>query len=423
MSSILPAALSSAELGLHPAPPPRESTAAPAPPATAQRAVPPYRFVLAWGFAWALVGCLVAGGIAFTRGVLAQMPVLLVTSVLFAEVVGFTALLSARLVFPFLVRLPFAVRLGLQVLTLLSGTLSGSVAILLTQPLFSLARPRTVAMVVLVNAILSVVVGIALHTYDSMRRQIEASYRALREKEALERELEIAREVQRELLPRAVPEVRGLQLAGVCLPAVGVGGDLYDFLPFSEDRVGLVIADVSGKGIPAALLMAGLQASIRSLALPTLPPAELNRRLNVMLCRSTAAARYATLFFGFFDGRARTLTYSNAGHYPPLHLGAAGPIRLGAGGIPIGLLDDALYGEGKVELKAGDLLALYTDGVIEAPGAGEEEFGERRLVEILTRLHGEDLTEIVRSVLEELARWRGAVSQHDDVTLVLARAT
>ena len=423
MSTILPAALPSAELGLHPAPPPSEGTAAPAPLESAPRAAPPYRFVLGWGFAWALVGCLVAGGIAFARGVLAQMPVLLVTSVLFAEVVGFTALLSARLVFPFLVRLPFAVRLGLQVLTLLSGTLSGSVAVLLTQPLFSLARPRTVAMVVLVNAILSVVVGIALHTYDSMRRQIESSYRALREKEAMEREMAIAREVQRELLPRAVPAVRGLQLAGVCLPAVGVGGDLYDFLPLAEDRVGLVIADVSGKGIPAALLMAGLQASIRSLALPALPPAELNRRLNEMLCRSTAAARYATLFLGFFDGRSGTLTYSNAGHYPPLHLGAAGPTRLCDGGIPIGLMDDALYNEGRVELKAGDLLALYTDGVTEAPGAADEEFGERRLVEILTRLHGEDLNEIVRSVLEALARWRGAVPQHDDVTLVLARAT
>ncbi|HKB08228.1 MAG TPA: PP2C family protein-serine/threonine phosphatase [Candidatus Polarisedimenticolia bacterium] len=423
MSSILPAALSPAELRLHPAPPPGESAAATASPVAAPGAAMPYRFVLAWGFAWALVGCVVAGGIAFSRGVMAQMPVLLVTSVLFAEVVGFTALLSVRLIFPFFVRLPFAVRLGLQVLTLLSGTLSGSVAVLLTQPLFSLARPRMVAMIVLDNAILSVVVGFALYTYDSMRRQIEASYRALREREALERDLAIAREVQRELLPRAVPEVRGLQLAGACLPAVGVGGDLYDFLPLAEDRVGLVIADVSGKGIPAALLMAGLQASIRSLALPSLPPAELNRRLNGMLCRSTAAERYATLFFGFFDGRARTLTYSNAGHYPPLHLRDSGAVHLDAGGIPIGLLEEARYGEGRVDLKPGDLLALYTDGIIEAPGAGQEEFGERRLVEILMRRRGEDLTEIVRSVLDDLARWRGAVPQHDDVTLVLVRAT
>jgi serine phosphatase RsbU (regulator of sigma subunit) len=423
MSTILPAALPSAGPGVRPARPAGEGPAILARSASAPEAALPYRFVLAWGFAWALAGCLVAGGIAFTRGVLATLPVLLVTSVLFAEVVGFTALVSARLVFPFFVRLPLAARLGLQVVTLLSGTLFGSVAILMSQPLFSLARPRTVAMIVLVNAILSVVVGIALHTYDSMRRQIEASYRALREKEAMERELEIAREVQRELLPRAVPAIRGLQLAGVCLPAVGVGGDLYDFLPLAEDRVGLVIADVSGKGIPAALLMAGLQASIRSLALPAPPPAELNRRLNEMLCRSTAAARYATLFFGLFDGSGHALTYSNAGHYPPIHVCKNGPIRLEAGGIPIGLLENALYGEGRIEMAAGDLLVLYTDGIIEAPGNGDEEFGERRLIEIVSRKRGRDLNEIILDVMKELAEWRGDVPQHDDVTLVLARAT
>ena len=117
---------------------------------------------------------------------------------LFAEVVGFTALASARLVFPYYARLPVVVRMALQVLTLLSGTVFGSVAILATQPLFSLARPKTVAVIVLLNAAFAVIVGIALHTYDSMRRQIEESYRVLREKEAMERDLAIAREVQRD---------------------------------------------------------------------------------------------------------------------------------------------------------------------------------------------------------------------------------
>src|SRR5262249_20066573 len=145
-------------------------------------------------------------------------------------------------------------------------------------PLFTMARPRTIAMIVIVNAVLAVAVGLALHIYDTMRQQLESSYLALRAKEAIERELEIARDVQRELLPRVVPRVSGLQLAGACHPAVGVGGDYYDFIPFAEDRIGLVIADVSGKGIPAALLMAGLQASVRSLALPSLLPSEVNRR-------------------------------------------------------------------------------------------------------------------------------------------------
>jgi serine phosphatase RsbU (regulator of sigma subunit) len=382
----------------------------------------PYRFLAAWAVGWAAIGAVVGFGIAFTRGVPELLP-LLRQSILFAEVVGFTALASARLVFPYFARLPFAVRIALQVLTLLSGTVFGSVAILATQPLYSLARPKTVAVIVLLNAAFAVIVGIALHTYDSMRRQIEASYRVLRQKEAMERELAIAREVQRELLPRSVPQVRGLQLAGACLPAVGVGGDLYDFLPFAEDRVGLVIADVSGKGIPAALLMAGLQASVRSLALPTLAPSEINRRLNEMLLRSTSAARYATMFYGDFDGRSRTLTYSNAGHYPPLHLGQDGATRLSEGGLPLGLLAEALYGEGRCVLQEGDLLALCTDGVIEAPNAEDREFGEDRLLGLLTAHRERNLDEIVGVVLDDVTRWRGGRPPHDDVTLVLARAT
>jgi sigma-B regulation protein RsbU (phosphoserine phosphatase) len=202
-----------------------------------------------------------------------------------------------------------------------------------------------------------------------------------------------------------------------------VGGDLYDFLPFAEDRVGLVIADVSGKGIPAALLMAGLQASVRSLALPSLVPSEVNRRLNEMLLRSTSAARYATLFFGYYDGRSGTLTYSNAGHYPPLLLGRNGFRRLTEGGMPIGLLGDASYGEGSCVLREGDLLALFTDGIVESPDASDREFGEDRLLEILGRNRERNLDEIVESVLDEVTRWRAGRAAHDDVTLVLARAT
>ncbi len=394
---------------------------APARPGPRPGTVPPTRFLVLWALGWAAVGALVAAGITFTTPRLDLAPVLLV-SVLFAEVVGFTALLSARVLFPLFTRLPEPLSLALQVLTLFSGTVFGSAAILMTQPLFSLARPRTVAMMVVVNAVLSVVVGITLHVYDSLRRQSEESYRVLREKEAMEREIEIAREVQRELLPRSFPVVNGLELAGACNPAVGVGGDYYDFLPFAEDRLGLVIADVSGKGIPAALLMAGLQASVRSLALPSLPACEVIRRLNAMLYRSTAAERYATMFFGIYDARHRTLTYSNAGHYPPLHFGHDGTARLMADGIPIGLMEDARYGEGTRHLLPGDMLALYTDGIIEAPGPGGKEYGEARLIETLQRHRHRGLDEVVLAVLAELERWTGGAPPHDDATLVLVRA-
>ncbi|HZN03953.1 MAG TPA: SpoIIE family protein phosphatase, partial [Candidatus Polarisedimenticolia bacterium] len=262
--------------------------------------MPPTRLLIAWGLGCTGVGAFVAAGIAFTRSGAGFGPILLI-SILFAEVVGFTALLSARMVFPLFERLPAAANLGLQILTLLSGTIFGSILVIGMQPYFALARLRTVAMIVVINAVLGVIVGIALRTYDSMREQIEAQYQALRSKEAMEREIEIAREVQRELLPRVCPVVPGLRLAGACRPAIGVGGDYYDYLQFSDHRLGIVIADVAGKGIPAALLMAGLQASVRSLAGPTVEPGEVNRLLNGMLYRSTTTARYATLFFALYD--------------------------------------------------------------------------------------------------------------------------
>src|SRR5439155_21088750 len=171
-----------------------------------------------------------------------------------------------------------------------------------------------------VNAFLALVVGIAVNTYESMKRQIERTYGELRKKEAFEREMEIAREVQEQLFPKTVPYVQGLEIAGICMPAAGVGGDYYDYLAFSDESVGLVVADVSGKGISAALVMAGLQASVRNVIGPDMPPCEANHRLNEILYRSTSASRYATMFLGLFDARTRILRYSNAGHNPPMIL-------------------------------------------------------------------------------------------------------
>jgi len=379
-----------------------------------------WRFILVWALGWAAAGFAVAAGITFSRGSSDFGP-LLRSSVLFAEVVGCTALVSARLVFPFYAKLPLALRGALQIVTLVVGTVAGSGAIFAAQPLYLLANYRLVAVIVLINAVLAVFVGILLHTYDAMRRQLEANFRSLRVKEALEREVEIAREVQRELLPRSVPLVRGLEIAGVCIPAIGVGGDYYDYLPLQDERIGLVIADVSGKGIPAALLMAGLQASVRSLALPGVSPCEVNRRLNDMLHQSTSASRYATLFFALYDPQDRSLQYSNAGHFPPIHIGAQGAAYLSQGGLPIGLMPGSLYGEGRRELGLGDLLALYTDGVVETPNAHGEEFGNARLVEILTRHQDVPLTDLLERVIDAVGHWSGGGPPHDDVTLVLAR--
>ena len=380
-----------------------------------------WRFIASWALGWLLVGFSVAVGITFSRSSSGDFHPLLVACVLFAQVVGFNALVSARLVFPYFARIPYALRLPIQMGTLLVGTVAGSLAVLATNWKYLIGNPRLLLIIMIVNAVLSIVVGIGLHTYDAMRRQLEAQFLALRAKEALEREVAIAREVQFQLLPRSVPTVRGLELSGVCLPAVGVGGDYYDYLPLPDDRVGLVIADVSGKGIPAALLMAGLQASVRSLALPGIPPCEVNRRLNDMLHSTTSDARYATLFFALYDPRDRSLTYSNAGHFPPIHVCSTGSARLSQGGLPIGLMPGSLYGEGRRDLGVGDVVALFTDGVIEAPDLHGEEFGESRLVEVLTRHHGEPLSDIRDAVIEAIRAWSRDGAPHDDITLVLAR--
>lgn len=383
--------------------------------------LPQGRFLLGWALAWALVGLIVAVVIDF----FIRTPILgpaLHLSLLFAEVVGFTALVSSRLIFPLFSRLPSLLFIPLQIVTLMSATVFGSVLVVLFQPLFSFAEIRTVSLLVLVNALIAVVAGIALHTYDTMRRQIEQSYETLRRKESLERELQIARDVQQELLPRRPPAVPGLELAGVCRPAIGVGGDYYDFIVLGEGRLGLAIGDISGKGVPAALLMAGLHTSVRSLSLPGVGPAELNTRLNGVLFNSSSSARYATFLYGSYDSATRAFRYSNAGHHPPLLLCGDEASRLDSrGGLPIGMFENANYSEAERRLEPGDLLALFTDGVVEAPDPDGEEYGEARLIELLRDHRRQPLARIVDAAMADLDRWVDGAVAHDDVTIVLAR--
>jgi serine phosphatase RsbU (regulator of sigma subunit) len=398
-----------------------ETLSAPVPPAPA---VPrSLRFVVGWAAIWGTAGAAIALGIVFVRGRIDDLGPLLLLSVQFAEVVGFTALASSRLVLPAFRRLSLASRIALQVVTVLAGTLFGSAAVIATQPLFALASPRTVAGIVSMNAVLAFLVSSALHTYDAMRRQIEASVRLLREKEAMERDLAIAREVQHELLPRSSPRIVGLELAGVCLPAIGVGGDAYDFVPLAEDKVAIVVADVAGKGIPAALLMAGLQASVRSLAPYLDPPGTIAALLNDRMQRPGPSARYATLFFGLLDGRQRTLRYTNCGHVPPLHLTREGVHKLESGGRPLGLFEGGTWEDGVCDLDGGDVVALFTDGIVETTDVKGLEFGEAHLAEILAAEAGKPLQDVMQAVLEARAAWSGHARPHDDVTLVLARVT
>lgn len=277
--------------------------------------------------------------------------------------------------------------------------------------------------------------------------------RQVADQEKLKRELEIAKEVQARLFPQTLPEVGSLDYACVCRAARGVAGDYYDFLPIGEDRIAIAIADVSGKGIGAALLMASLQALLRSHApLRGLGADGLVGDINRLMCRSTDFSKYATFFYAIYDDRQRTLTYVNAGHNPPMLLRPArstrslpsglpaGPaagvvqvpqtaeqplemIRLETGGMVVGLFDDAAYQTETVLLKAGDTLVLFTDGVSEALNGAGEEFGEARLSRVVSGVVHLPARQILDKVLAKLDAFVGDAPQYDDVTLVVARVT
>ena len=235
------------------------------------------------------------------------------------------------------------------------------------------------------------------------------------------REMAIAKEVQGRLLPPVPTGLKTLDCAAQCIQAQSVGGDAYDFLDLGEERLGLVLADVSGKGVHAALLMANLQAQLRSQS--ALAPADLPRALqevNRLMWTSTGGKQYATVFFGVYDERARHLAYANCGHNPPICLRLDGRVdRLAPTGTVIGLFDRWEGSVGRIALAPGDLLVLFSDGVTEAT-SGENEFGEERLIQELRDHRRLPVNDLVTAVLDSVQRF-SAGRQWDDLTLVVAR--
>jgi sigma-B regulation protein RsbU (phosphoserine phosphatase) len=259
-------------------------------------------------------------------------------------------------------------------------------------------------------------------------RLTEAVASEVARRERLNRELEIAREVQEQLFPQSYPPLPGVDMAGFCRPARGVGGDYYDFLSLSGGRVGIAIGDISGKGIPAALLMAGLQASLRSQAIaapPDLPT--LMGNLNRLICESSPANRYATFFYGEYDPKAGCLVYVNAGHNAPMLFrrgaGAGDAVRLDKGGPVIGLLDVVAYQQGEIALGPGDVLLGFTDGVSEAMNASDEEWGEERLAETTLACDGLAAHASIGRIMEAADAFVAGAPQHDDMTLIVVRMT
>jgi sigma-B regulation protein RsbU (phosphoserine phosphatase) len=242
--------------------------------------------------------------------------------------------------------------------------------------------------------------------------------------ERLERDVRIAGEVQARLFPRADPKIPGLETHGICRPARGVAGDYFDFLPLSGFRYGIAVGDVTGKGLPAALLMASLQGALRTLASRSSDgPAGLARELNAQIHGLTEDNRFATFFWAAYDEKRGTLEYVNAGHNPPMLLrGSGGLERLRSGGPPLGLFKAPAYVQATVGLSPGDLLVIFTDGVTEAVDPLEEEFGDARLERVVRQAAGVPAAAICDAVLAAVAAFEQGQPQNDDITLVAARA-
>ncbi len=266
----------------------------------------------------------------------------------------------------------------------------------------------------------------SLVSFDAESRAVEAERRAAAEKEEAERrshhELEIARRVQARLFPQSLPPSRTLEYAGSCIQAREVGGDYFDFLSLGQERLGLVVGDIAGKGIAAALLMANLQANLRSQCATALEElAGFLRAVNQLFHENTVESAYATLFFAEYDDRERRLRYANCGHLPGLLLRRDGSVeRLSATAYVLGLFPEWDCEIGERRLDPGDVLALYTDGITETFDAAEQEFGEERLLASLRRHRSLAPDALVESVVEDVRRF-GPHEQSDDVTLIVAK--
>lgn len=266
----------------------------------------------------------------------------------------------------------------------------------------------------------------ALVSLDEVSRALEAQRRAAAEKLEAERrtaqELAIAKQVQARLFPQTLPPLATLEYAGVCIQARQVGGDYYDFLGLGSERLGFVIGDIAGKGIAAALLMANLQANLRSqCAIALDQPQRFLCSVNKLFYENTAENAYATLFFAEYDDRSGRLRYANCGHLCALLLRRDNKLeRLDSTATVLGLFPEWDCSIGERQLFTGDTLALYTDGVTESFNEADEEFGERRLIGALRRHRELPPPDLLAAIVEEVRKF-SPKEQHDDITLIVAK--
>ena len=276
----------------------------------------------------------------------------------------------------------------------------------------------------------TVIVGVSSEAYRRTRERLESKNRELQQTIALEaaarerhgQELQQARQIQQSLLPKEIPQVAGFEISGEWEPARVVGGDYFDVIRLSETKLGICIADVVGKSISAALLMANVQASVRAFATETTLPSHLCSRVNSVLCSNIAAGKFVTLFYAVLDAEQRSLQYTNAGHPLPILIHSDGVVtELNSGGAVLGVFPEWKYEDSAVQLKSEDRLLLFTDGITEAALPEGEEFGEQRLIASARAYAHRSTVDLKSGLLGDVKQFCDSQFQ-DDATLIVLSA-
>jgi len=376
--------------------------------------------------AWVLVAAATGGTVGAAVGVLSGTGVewwFVHKGVLVAETVLASALVASRLAIPLLSGLPAPLRYGVMLLTLVGGAIAATGVSIADRLGVVYTRPATLFWQFGANSVLALLAGGAIVAWDSLQARLERTIAELRRREAMAREVELARQVQEELLPKAAPEVPGYELVFSSRQAGMLGGDTFDFVRLPDGAIALSIGDVMGKGVAAALLMAGVQTLFETLAMAERDPARLNAALSAAVASRTRSGRYVTFAYVALEPATGRLSYSLAGHPFPLVTGPRGVRALEEGGLPLGMAPGIPYGAGETALGPGETLVLYTDGLVEAPAADDpaDEFGRARVADILREGHALPARQLMDRLLEAHAAYAGDGPLADDTTLVVVR--
>jgi len=313
---------------------------------------------------------------------------------------------------------------------LIVGAISFFLSRMITDPILALMRGAKAIGRVEMEHTVEVKTGDELEvladSFNTMARNLKLHMEDLRcttaEKERLQKELEIARGIQLRLLPQHPPYIEGMDLAANNIPAQEIGGDFYDYIPISRGSWGLVIADVSGKGMPAAIFMGLSRTIVRASATDNPSPAAAIKQANELICRDSTSGMFVTLFYAILNAKERKLRYVNAGHNPPLLIRNGGEVEsLRTRGIALGVTHYIDLQEAERILRPGDTIVFYTDGVTEAINVEEEAFGERRLIEIVRENSNLPARGIIGKVEEAVVAFAGKEPQFDDITLLVLK--